>query len=592
MINTLSQLFLNTIKSYSKEDLVLYKDKGEYRPISSDEFFRRVKNFSLGLKALKAKPEDKLIILSENSPEWVMTDLANLSARGISVPIYTSLMPEQIKYIINDSDAGIVVCSDLNLWAKVNAVKDELPNVRHFILLQDTAPEGVKPLSEIFEMGEKLEAEEPGLFENMAMSVKPEDIASIIYTSGTTGIPKGVMLTHSNFLSNCQAVAEIIEFSEKDTALSFLPLSHVLERMVTFTYLLKGCTIAYAESTEAVAENLLEVRPTVMVSVPRVFEKIYSRVIDNVLASSALKRKLFFWAVKNGREYGAKYLAGESISAGLRFKYKIAEKVVFSKVVARTGGRVRFFVSGGAALSKDIAEFFYAMGLVVLEGYGLTETSPVITVNTFENLRFGSVGKVIPKVEVKIASDGEILCRGPNIMKGYYKMEEETKEAIYDGWFHTGDIGYLDDDGFLHITDRKKDIIVTAGGKNVAPQLIENILKTNPYISGAVVLGDRRKYISALIVPDYEKLEQFARAGNITFKDHKELVSNEKIIRFMQEEIDRYTPNLASYEKIKKIILLDRDFEIEKGEMTPSLKVKRNIIEQMYQDEIDSLYKT
>jgi long-chain acyl-CoA synthetase len=591
MIHSLSRLFLNTIKSYPKDDLVLYKEAGEYHPISSNDYFRRVKHFALGLKALGVNPEDKLIILSENSPEWTMTDLANLSIGGITVPIYTSLMPEQIKYIINDSDARIVVCSDLNLWAKVNAVKNGLPKVCDYILLQDNAPDGVKPLPEIFGMGKEMDAADPDLFEKLAMSVKPEDIASIIYTSGTTGIPKGVMLTHGNFLSNCEAVAEIIEFSEKDTALSFLPLSHVLERMVTFTYLYKGCTIAYAESTETVAENLLEVRPTVMVSVPRVFEKIYSRVIDNVLSSTALKRKLFFWAVANGRKYGEKKVAGENIPGGLRLKYRLAEKLVFSKVVARTGGRVRFFVSGGAALSKDIAEFFYAMGLVVLEGYGLTETSPVIAVNTFENLRFGSVGKVIPKVEVKISSDGEILCRGPNIMRGYYNMKEETEEVLRDGWFHTGDIGYLDDDGFLYITDRKKDIIVTTGGKNVAPQLIENILKTNPYIAGAIVVGDSRKYISALIVPDYDKLKQFARASNISFKTHKELVKNEKIIRFMQEEIDRYTPNLASYEKIKKILLLDRDFEIEKGEMTPSLKVKRNIIEKMYRHEIDSLYE-
>ncbi len=590
MISTISQLFLNTIESYPKDDLILYKEEGEYRPISSKEFFRRVKHFALGLKSLGTNPGDKLIIFSENSPEWVMTDLANLSIGGITVPIYTSLMPEQIKYIINDSDAGIVVCSGPELWAKVNAVKTELPKVRHFIMLQDEAPEDVRSLPEIFKMGEEKDKAEPDLFEKTAMSIKSEDIASLIYTSGTTGIPKGVMLTHNNFLSNSEAVSRIIAFSEKDTALSFLPLSHVLERMVTFTYLYKGCTIAYAESVETVAENLLEVRPTVMVSVPRVFEKIYARVIDNVLSSSALKRRMFFWALKNGKKYGAKKLEGRSIPGGLRLKHKIAEKLVFSKIVARTGGRVRFFVSGGAALSKDIAEFFYAVGLVVLEGYGLTETSPVIAVNTFENLRFGSVGKPIPDVEVKMESDGEILTRGPHVMKGYYKMKEETAEALRDGWFHTGDIGYVDEEGFLYITDRKKDIIVTAGGKNIAPQQIENILKTNPYVLGAVVLGDNRRFVSALIVPNFEKLEQFARASNISFENHKEMVNNKKIIRFMEEEIDRYTPDLASYEKIKKILLLERDFEIEKGEMTPSLKVKRNIIEKKYKDEIERLY--
>ena len=358
-----------------------------------------------------------------------------------------------------------------------------------------------------------------------------------------------------------------------------------------FTYVYRGCTIAFAESLETVAENLLEVRPQIMVSVPRVFEKIYSKVMDNVLSSSDLKKKIFFWAVRVGKAYGRKKLRRQPISALLRFKRNLAHRLVFSKIIERTGGRVRFFVSGGAPLSKDIAEFFYALGLVVLEGYGLTETAPVLAVNTLQDLKFGTVGKPIPGIELKLASDGEILARGPNVMKGYYKKEAETREAIEDGWFKTGDIGYLDEEGFLVITDRKKDLIVTSGGKNVAPQPIENLLKTNSYISNAVVLGDRKRFISALIVPNFEKLEEYAKVNSISYRERIDLVRDKRIVSFLKSEVDRATPNLASYERVKKISLLDRDFEIERGEMTPTLKVKRNHVEEKYRDLIEAMYR-
>jgi long-chain acyl-CoA synthetase len=569
---------------------MLYKKDGSYTPISTDEFGKDVKHFALGLRELGYEAGDKLIILSENRPEWVMTDLASLCLGGISVPIYTSLVPEQIQYIIDNSDAKVVVFSDEEMWGKIEVIRSELAKVEHYITCQADGPEGTLTFADVQKRGEKLAEDQPDLFEELALKVKPEDVASIIYTSGTTGVPKGVMLKHSNFVSNVHAVLKIIEFTHKDTVLSFLPLSHVLERMVTFAYLSKGCSIAYAESIETVAENLLEVRPHIMVSVPRVFEKIYAKVMDNVLASSSLKRKIFFWAVKIGREYGKNKLLNQPVSGSLQFKKKIAHKLVFSKIIEKTGGRVRFFVSGGAPLSKDIAEFFYAMGLIILEGYGLTETSPVIAVNTLEDIKFGSVGKLMPGVEVKIAEDGEILTKGPHVMKGYYKMEAETQEVIKDGWFYTEDVGYLDDEGFLTITDRKKDLIVTAGGKNVAPQPIENILKTNPYISSAVVIGDKRKFISALIVPNFEKLEEYANANNISYSDYSDLVKNDMVVNFIESEINRATPGLASYEKVKKVALLDREFEIEKGEITPTLKVKRNIIEQKYKGTIDNLY--
>ncbi len=591
MVETLSELFLNTIKSYPKDNLILYKEKGFYHPISTEEFGKRVRYFSLGLKDIGLNREEKLILLSENRPEWIIVDLATLCLGGITVPVYTSLVPSQIEYIIDDSDAKVVVCSNKELWSKLEEIRSRLIKVSHFIIMEKEAPPGILTYQEVLEKGSRLDKDKPYLFEEISLSIKPSDTASIIYTSGTTGIPKGVMLTHANFVSNIKSCASILEFSAEDTVLSFLPLSHVLERMVTFTYLYKACSIAYAESIEKVAENMIEIRPHIMVSVPRVFEKIYSKVMDNVLSSSALKRRIFFWAVKVGKEYGRKKLRNKPISKILTLKRALAHKLVFSKIIERTGGRVRFFVSGGAPLSRDIAEFFYALGLVILEGYGLTETSPVVSVNTFENLKFGTVGKPLPGVEVMIAEDGEILVKGPNVMKGYYKKEEENKEAFEGEWFRTGDIGHLDEEGFLVITDRKKDIIVTSGGKNVAPQPIENSLKTNPYISNAVVIGDKRRFMSALIIPNFEKLEQYATSAGITYENRRDLVNDEKIINFMQAQVDLSTPELASYEKIKKIILLEREFEIEEDEITPTLKVRRSIIERKYKSLIDSLYQ-
>jgi long-chain acyl-CoA synthetase len=591
MVETIGQLFLNTTKSYIKDDLMLHKKEGSYVPISTEEFSNKIKYFSLGLRDLGFGATDKLAIFSETRPEWVMTDIATLCLGGITVPIYAYLVPEQVKYIIDNSETKIVVVSTHEQWEKLELIRPELTNVTHYITFEAEAPEGVLTLTQICERGKKIAEENPDLFEKMALTVKPEDVASIIYTSGTTGVPKGVILTHNNFVSNVKATASVVNFTEEDTVLSFLPLAHVLERMVTFCYLYKGCSIGYAESLDTLSENLLEVKPHIMVNVPRVLEKIYAKIMDNVLASSSLKRKIFFWAVKVGKKFGRKKLLGQPISGMLKFKKNIAHKLVFSKIIEKTGGRARFFVSGGAPLSKDIAELFYAVGLVILEGYGLTETSPVITCNTFENIRFGTVGKPLPGVKVKIAEDGEILTQGPNVMKGYYKMEEETKETFEGGWFRTGDIGHLDEDGFLVITDRKKDIIVTAGGKNVAPQPIENLLKLNPYILNAVVVGDRRKFISALLVPDFEKLEKYAEFNKIPYETNSDLIKNESILNLLYGEVDRATPALASYEKIKKIGLLDRDFEIDKGEMTPSFKVKRNIIEKKYIDIIDAFYE-
>jgi long-chain acyl-CoA synthetase len=590
-MQTIPRLFLHVTETYKKPDLLIYKKEGRYTSISAEEVRQEVERIALGLRRLGVGPGDKVVLLAENGPWWVMTDYAIVSLGAVTVPIYTSLVPDQIKYIINDSDAKVVIVSDRNLQEKTAAVKRDLPKVAQWVSFEREPGEGFLSLEKIVAEGEKDRLAEPQLFKRGAEAVKPEDTASIIYTSGTTGVPKGVLLSHANFLSNVETLAGIIPFSDKDTDLSFLPLSHVLERLVTFAFMSRGVSMAYAESIETVAENLMEVNPTIMVSVPRLFEKIYARVMDNVLTESALKKKIFFWALKVGKTCGELTLEKRPIPASLRRRRNIAHKLVFSKILEKTGGRVRFFVSGGAPLAKDIAEFFYALGIVVLEGYGLTESSPVIAVNTFDNLKFGTVGKPIPGVEVKIAPDGEILARGPNIMKGYYKKEVETREALEGGWLHTGDIGHLDAEGFLVITDRKKDLIVTSGGKNVAPQPIENVLKQNPFIANAVVIGGSRKFIAALIVPNFEKLEEYAKSKGVSYVNRKDLIQNEGVVRFLLGEVDRSTPNLAPYEKVKKIALLERDFEIDRGEITPTLKVKRNIVEEKYRELIDALYR-
>ena len=591
MITTLNELLLNSVRSYPKPDFLLVKKSGRFAPISTEEFGTRVRHFSLGLQDLGMAKGDKLVILSENRPEWTMTDFACLAAGGVTVPIYTTLMPEAVKYIVNDSDAAFVVYSNESQGEKIAAVKAELPRVRQFITFADTAPAGCLTFDQVIRRGAEIDRARPQAFEEKALRVTADDEASIIYTSGTTGIPKGVVLTHGNLVFNVKTAVASLDFNVTDTVLSFLPLSHILERMVTFAYVCQGCTIAYAESVEAVAQNLVEVKPHIMVSVPRIFEKIYAKVMDTVLAGSRLKRRVFFWGVKVGKQAGRRKLAGLRIGSALALRRNLARKLVYSKIIEKTGGRVRFFVSGGAPLSKDIAEFFYALGIVIMEGYGLTETSPIIAVNTFENLKFGTVGKPIPGIEVKIAPDGEILTRGPHVMKGYYKKPEENREIFADGWLKTGDIGRLDEDGFLIITDRKKDLIVTAGGKNIAPQPIENSLKTNAYVLNAVVIGDRKHFIGALLVPNFEKLEEYAAFSKIPYGSRAELVRNPQIVNFLKAEIDRATPNLASYERIKRIAVLDRDFEIGEGEITPSLKVRRAVIETKYRSVIEGMYK-
>jgi long-chain acyl-CoA synthetase len=559
--------------------------------VSSEEVGRRAAEMSLGLVSLGLEPGDRVAVLSETRLEWALADMAILTAGLVSVPIYPTLTPEGVTHILKDSGSRALFVSDPEQAAKVKELRESTPQFP--VIVFDGAERAADALSleQLCERGRDLAAGDPDLRRRRAAGVEPDQLATLIYTSGTTGTPKGVMLTHHNIVSNVLTVLRLLSITDRDTALSFLPLSHIFERMAgLYTLVHAGVSIAYAESVDSVPQNLLEVRPTLVIGVPRLFEKMYARVLDAATQGGFLKKNLFFWARDVGLRWSDRTVAGETPGLPLRAQYSCASRLVFSKLHARTGGRLRFFASGGAPLAPEIARFFHAAGLPILEGYGLTETSPVLAVNTFDDFRPGTVGKPIPGVEIRIAEDGEILARGPSIMKGYYNMPEATARALEGGWFHTGDIGHLDPDGFLVITDRKKDLIVTAGGKNVAPQPIENRLKTDKYVSEAIVIGDRRPFLIALIVPNFENLERYARYKGLEVKGVEELVAHPQVRDLLRRRVERYQADSPRHEKIRKIHLLERDLKIAEGELTPTLKVKRSRLAEDYKDVIEALY--
>jgi long-chain acyl-CoA synthetase len=476
---------------------------------------------------------------------------------------------------------------------KIAAIRGQAPGVRWVIAFDEAARAHADlTLADIESRGAGVDtAAAADGWEREARAVAPGDLATIIYTSGTTGAPKGVMLTHDNFWSNVAATREILPMGRDEVALSFLPLSHIFERTGDYWFFATGTSIAYVDSFDLVPICMQEVRPTIAMSVPRLYEKMYARVLENALSGSGTKKRIFFWARAVAERWANEKLAGREPSGVLALQYALAQKLVFSKLKARTGGRLRYFVSGGAPLAPEINKFFFAAGLTILEGYGLTETSPVIGVNTPAAFRIGTIGKPVAGVEIRIAADGEILTRGPHVMKGYWNKPEATAESIdADGWFHTGDIGVIEDD-FLRITDRKKDIIVTAGGKNIAPQPIENLIKTNKYVSQAVMIGDRRKFPVVLIVPNYDHLEKWASLKGIIWTDRAQLLQMPTIQAKMDKEVRKQLTGLASFETPKKVALLEHDFSIESGEMTPTLKVKRRVIDQRFQAVIDALYE-
>jgi len=589
----LNALFFDALERHPKPDALQVKRGGTYHPISSRELADTVRHVALGLQEIGIQRGDRVAILSENRPEWVFADYACLTSGFTDVPVYPTLPAEQIPYLLNDSAAVAIFTSTPEQAEKIASVRGQLRTIRHVIGFGTTKNPGEDfTLNDIRARGRAVDSPQRiAAYKAQALAVKPDDLATLIYTSGTTGDPKGVMLTHDNLYSNVLAGAAAIPFGGNDTTLSFLPLSHSFARMADYYLMIHtGTTISYAESMDTIAVNLSEVKPTLVLSVPRVFEKLYARVLDNALSGSAVKKQIFFWARRVGDRWAKEKLAGREPGGFLAAQYAIAQKLVFSKLKARVGGRMRYFVSGGAPLAPEINNFFYAAGLVILEGYGLTETSPVISVNTPENFRIGSVGKPVPGVEVMIADDGEILSRGPHIMKGYYNKPDATREAIDgEGWFHTGDIGVLED-GFIRITDRKKDIIVTAGGKNIAPQPIENKVKTNKYVSQAVMIGDKRKYPIMLVVPNWDSLEKWAKTKNILWTDRKQLLAMPTIRMKMEKEVLAECEGLAHFEAPKKIGLLEHDFSIERGELTPKLSVKRRVIDKTYKNVIDQLY--
>jgi long-chain acyl-CoA synthetase len=590
---TLTQLFFEAVDKFDKPDALQYKAGGVYHAISHRDVLRRVRHLALGLRSLGVSRGDRVAILSENRPEWAIADYACLTSGLTDVPLYPSLPAEQIIFPLADAGAVAIFVSTPAQAAKMAAIRSRVPCIRTVISFTGTRVDGADlTLAEVEARGAALDSDAAAASHRAeALRARPDDVATIIYTSGTTGEPKGVMLTHDNIHSNVAAAQAILPGEKNDVCLSFLPLSHIFERMGGHYYMFSiGCSICYAESVETLIDDFGVVRPTIVFSVPRIYEKILSGATERARAAGGLKTRLFFWARAVGEEWVSAQVAGRAPGPWLSARYALASRFVFSKIRARTGGRMRHFVSGGAPLAVEVNRFFRAAGLMIYEGYGLTETSPVITVNTPDHNRIGTVGVPIAGVEVGIADDGEICCRGPNVMLGYYNKPDASRAAIdEDGWFHTGDIGEITD-GYLRITDRKKDLIVTAGGKNIAPQPIENIVRQNRYVSQAVMIGDRRRFPAMLIVPNFPQLEQWATYKGITWTDRKHLIEQADVIVKMEREVLGDLHGLAGFEMPKKVVLLEHDFSIERGELTPTLKVKRRIVDEHYKAIIDHMY--
>ena len=585
---TLVDLFLDAV-DLGRERAQLYRTKDGWQPVSHAEVLHNVRAIAAAVRAHGIGRGDHVGLLAENRPEWAWVDYALLCTGIVVVPLYPTLPAPQAAAILKHSGVRLLFVSTADQLAKVQTSRAELPSLEGVVVFDDVTSKdaSVEQLRDFMTRGAgglPPEAE----FRAEAKRARPEDVATLIYTSGTTGDPKGVMLTHANLYSNVIAsTRHVLTTAEGDATLSFLPLSHVFQRMVDYLIFSRGNTIAYVPVMDDVAQALREVKPTIVVAVPRVYEKLYAKV----LSATGLQRTIVLWARQVALDWAALKLNGESIPAGLRAKHAIADRLVFRKLRARLGGRIRFFVSGAAPLSPQIFQFFYGAGVLILEGYGLTETSPVTNVNTPEQLRMGTVGTAIPGTEIRIADDGEILVRGPQVMKGYYRNDEATREIIDDdGWLHTGDIGAIDADGFLSITDRKKELLVTAGGKNIAPQPIQNAAKLSRFVAEAVLIGDRRPFTVMLVVPNFDSLEAWARHRGIPADDRSALARDPRVREKLEREVAARLDGFARYEVPKKVLPLDREFSLDRGEITPSLKIRRKVVEQAYREQIEALY--
>jgi long-chain acyl-CoA synthetase len=600
-ITTLNELFLKAVAKHAKPDCFLVKSEGRYQGVSSQEALRQVAALASLLSRLHVERGDRVAILSENRVEWALTDYALLGLGAISVPIYITLLEPDLEYILRDSGAkGIVVATEPQL-AKVVNVRPQLPDLK-FVLAMDCA----KLQGTGAECWEASIALERGLAPNAvesftakALAAQPEDIATILYTSGTMGKPKGVILTHANIVSNVLECGKLFPLSLDDAGVSLLPLSHILERTLDFLCFWAGVSIAYAENLDSLPLNLREVKPTLMGVVPRVLEKIHDRVMEAVRAAPPARQKIFYWALGVGKYAFPYRLAGRRLRLGLRLKHAMADRLIFSKVREQLGGRLTILVSGAAPLARELAEFFYAMGLPVYEGYGLTETSPVIAVNYPGHTKLGTVGPVIGGVEVRFGEENhdleggagrEVLVKGPNVSPGYYHLEEENRLAFAGGWFRTGDLGAMDEEGYLRITGRKKNLFKTSGGKYVSPEKLENLFQSHPYIHQIVVLGDGRKFVGALVAPVFERLETHARKQGIAFQTREELVAHPETRAFMQQLVDETTRWLPPHERIRQIVLLPRELTMAEGEVSATLKVKRRVVEEKYYEVIEEMF--
>lgn len=599
MNDTLPRMVLRHTERFSNKTVMRRKQDGRYRDISWSQLGEQIRAYGSGLIDLGLKPGDQAAIMAPNCPEWAYADLGIMAAGGRTVPVYHTEAFKTILHILQNSQARFIFTNSPHFAKQLLQQLNRVPQLEKIILLDgEDDHDHIMTLEEFLQRGRKLPA---ACLEKTLTEGKRDEIATIVYTSGTTGEPKGAILTHDNILSNIEACCHLIKIDDRDECLSFLPLSHIFERMAGYYMMLhQGVTISYAESVDTVPANLLEIQPTIVISVPRLYEKVYNRILERVTTGPWLKKQIFFLALRVGRRYVAKQQAGKDPGALLKYGMNLFGTLVFDKLRERMGGKLRFFVSGGAPLVKEIAEFFLAVGIPIYEGYGLTETSPVIAVNYPGSHRLGSVGQPLGNLQVIFSEDGELLVEGPSVFHGYWNQPEKTAQALHGRQFRTGDIGYLDDDGYLHITDRKKDLIVTAGGKNIAPLELENLLKTDKFVANVMVYGDKKPYLTALVVPDFEALQKYADYKHIDFLDLCDLIRHPQILNLIRRRIDQLQNETPSYKQIKRFTLISRDFSADEGEVTPTLKLKRKrisknfamILEDIYRNEGEAIHDT
>ncbi len=607
-IQTLNELFLRAMETRTVAAPFLARSGGRYRPVPPSETLRDTATLARVLEGHGIRRGDRVALLSENRIEWALSDYAILGLGAVTVPLYPTLLEADVQYILRDCGAHCAIVSTQEHLRKVLSVKSMLPDLKLIIAMESGADSGdvLNWRSAIAAQREKGTDDVPP-FKAAALESRPEDVATILYTSGTTGTPKGVVLTHANIVFSVRSTESLFGVEPGDVAMSFLPLSHIFERTADYFYLNAGATIAHAESAEALPRNLLEVRPTIMMVVPRVLEKVHAKVLERVNGGPALARKIFNWALEQGTRslklsvlIGADARPARAIPLSLRWKRALADRLVFRKIRSQMGGRLRTLVSGAAPASSELLEFFFAIGLPVYEGYGLSETSPTISVNYPGAVKIGTVGRVLEGVEVRLgeAEDGpqegsgrEILVRGPNVMPGYYHLDDENRRAFTNGWFHTGDLGAMDSDGFLTITGRKKNLFKTSGGKYVSPEKLENLFQGDSIVSQILVLGEGRKFAGALVVPHFARLEEFADAKGISFASREELTRNAAVTSFVQSRVDAACQSLPPHERIRQIVLLANEFSIERGELSATLKVKRGVVEREYGEQIEEMFQ-